>query len=377
MTNDIVLSVDDKIDEQLLQASELSSSSAASSSPITSSDRLVSYAIHEMGDSSQELLPAIPISADMPVYAAMKSGSNENKDGKLLQAPEQSSSSSQASSPVTSSDRYVSYAIHEMGDSSQERLPALPVVADMPVYAAAKGSTNDEQRAEPVHADSIVNINQAATKDDDLTELDATENLTSYSDDVLLQRLHASAPNRDEHLDASSTDEDVDEENFNEFEPQDLTNLHRIIDQITQPSSSLSGADDQAYQRYDVTTASSSNNSSASKPPTDDLYMIPGYPGLWRASGDAPSAPSLLANDADDEGQGSSDQKPSSTSRVKTRVRISRSWPGQCTSLSDWLSFCGDDFSSDVIPSLKLTVTIIVFSDVSPSSGVSDMKSRV
>ena len=323
MTNDIAPSADDKIDEQLLQASEVSSSSAASSSQITGSDRLVSYAIHEMGDSSQELLPALPITADMPVYAALKSGSNENKDGKLLQAPEKSSSSSPASSQVTSSDRYVSYAIHEMGDSSQERLPALPLVADMPVYEATKGSTNEEQRAEPVRADSIVNINQAATKDDDLTELDATENLTSFSDDVLLQRLNASAPNREEHLDASSTDEDVDEENFNEFEPQDLTNLHRIIDQITQPSSSLSGADDQAYHRYDVTTASSSNNSSASKPPTDDLYMIPGYPGLWRASGDAPSTPSPLANDADDEGQ-SIDQKPSSTVRVKTRVRIFR-----------------------------------------------------
>ncbi|CAF4336530.1 unnamed protein product, partial [Rotaria magnacalcarata] len=99
---------------------------------------------------------------------------------------------------------------------SQERLPSFPLVADMPVYEPGK-TTSDGNKDEQIQSELNANINKIITKDDDLTELDATENLT-YSDDVLLQKLHASAPNREKNLDASSTDEDVDDANFNELE---------------------------------------------------------------------------------------------------------------------------------------------------------------
>jgi hypothetical protein len=228
----------------------------------------------------------------------------------LPQAPEKSSSSTATtSSQVTSSDRYVSYAIHEMGDSSQDRLPALPIAADIPVYESIK-TNSDGNKEREILSEPIVNVNQMLTKDDDLTELDATENLT------------ASAPYRQEHLDASSTDEDVDDENFSEFEPHDTSNLHRIVDDIIHKKSSRNTEYGQAYQRYDVTATSSSNNSSSStKPQTDDVYMIPGYPGLWRPSADDDSTYSASANDADDESQ-EHDDKKQSVNTVKTRVSL-------------------------------------------------------
>jgi hypothetical protein len=219
------------------------------------------------------------------------------------------------SSPITSSDRYVSYDIHEMGDSSQERLPDFPLVADIPIYKSVK-TTSDENKEQEILSEPIVNVNQNITKDDDLTELDATENLTSYSDDNLLQKLNASAPNRQDNLDASSTDEDVDDENFNELDQHDTSNLHRIIEEITQQDNNLSGEYGQTYQRYDV----SNTSSTSTKPQTDDIYIIPGYPGLWRPSADDvddDNTRSSLANDADDE-----DEKKQSTSAVKTRVSL-------------------------------------------------------
>ena len=208
-----------------------------------------------------------------------------------------------------------------MGDSSQERLPALPLAADMPVYESAQSISN-ENKGEKVLSEPLANVNQGAGKDDDLTELDATENLTSYSDDILIQRLNASAPYGPQNFDAaSSTDEDVDEENFNAFDEHDVSHLHRIIDEVNQQSSSLSGADGQAYQRYDLITTSSHSNDSASRPTTDDLYVIPGYPGLWRPSTEEKSSHSPLANDADDESQGN-EPKQSSSTRTKTRVSL-------------------------------------------------------
>lgn len=229
--------------------------------------------------------------------------------------PEKSSSSTTTSSQVTSSDRYVSYAIHEMGSSSQDRLPALPIAADLPVYESIPTGTQNPQEAN-IQSELSINPNQGTAKDDDLTEFDATENLTSYSDDVLLQRLHASAPERAMHLDAaSSTDEDVDD-----FEEHDVSNLYRIVDEMTQRSSSLSGTDGQAFHRYDLITNSSASNESVSRPQTEDLYVIPGFPGLWRPSADDQSTHSALANDADDESQGN-DEPYSSNNRVKIRVR--------------------------------------------------------
>jgi hypothetical protein len=202
-----------------------------------------------------------------------------------------------------------------MGDSSQERLPAFPVAADIPIYQSIK-STSDENKDQQVISEPIVHTNLNVTKDDDLTELDATENLTSYSDDVLLQKLNASAPNRQENLDASSTDEDVDDENFNEMEHHDSSNLHRIADETSQQHSGLSGGYEQTYQRYDL----SSNSSTSTKPQTDDIYMIPGYPGLWKPSaddGDDESTHSAVTNDADDE-----DENKHSAGTVKTRVSL-------------------------------------------------------
>jgi hypothetical protein len=199
-----------------------------------------------------------------------------------------------------------------MGDSSQERLPAFPLAADIPIYEFVK-TTSDENKEQQILSEPIVNINQnLLTKDDDLTELDATENLTSYSDDILLQKLQTSIPHRKENLDASSTDEDVDDENFNEFDQHDTSNLQHIIEEITQQNNSLSGEDEQTYQRYDI----SSNSSISTKQQTDDIYIIPGYPGLWRPSADDDTH-SSLANDADDE-----DEKNPSATTVKTRVSL-------------------------------------------------------
>jgi hypothetical protein len=198
-----------------------------------------------------------------------------------------------------------------MGDSSQERLPSFPLAADIPIYQLINTTSDENQeQQQQVQSEPIVNANQNQTKDDDLTELDATENLTSYSDDVLIQKLQASAPHRQENLDASSTDEDVDDE----FEQSDVSNLHRIVEEASQNSPTFSGENGQTYQRYDL----SSTSSTSAKPNTDDIYIIPGYPGLWRPSADDlddDQTHSSFANDADDE-----DDKKQSTSAVKTRV---------------------------------------------------------
>jgi hypothetical protein len=212
-----------------------------------------------------------------------------NSPEQILQPPEKSSSSTTTSSQITSSDRYVSYAIHQMGDSSQERLPSFPIAADLP----------------------IVNIHQSIIKEDDSTEFDATENLTSNSDDVFPQKLYPSAANRQKNLDTSSTDDDVDDD---EFEQHDLTDIHRIIDKLTLPEQNLS-PNEEPYQRYDLATTPSSNDSSSSRQQADDIYLIPGYPGLWRPSADNDSSSLPIDYDADDERKGS----------TKTRVGYSYS----------------------------------------------------
>ncbi|CAF0795127.1 unnamed protein product [Rotaria sp. Silwood1] len=236
----------------------------------------------------------------------------EKVDIQTSQVPEKSSSSTTTtSSQITSSDRYVSYAIHEMGDSSQERLPAFPVAADIPIYKSVK-TTSDENKEQQKLSEPIVNINQNVTKDDDLTEFDATENLT-YSDDVLLQKLYTSAPTRLENLDASSTDEDADDANFNEYEHHDIPNLYRIMNEIIQQNDNLSQEYGQTYQRYDV----SSNSSTSTKLQSDDVYIIPGYAGLWRPSADDDDDNTHLplTNDEDD-------QQQSATTVVKTRTIV-------------------------------------------------------
>ncbi|CAF1588435.1 unnamed protein product, partial [Adineta ricciae] len=241
---------------------------------------------------------------------------NEQHEEQLPTAQEKSSSSGTTSSQITSSDRYVSYAIHEMGDSSQERLPSFPVAADIPVYQADK-KILDESKDQHILSEQIGNNNQGLAKDDDLTELDATENLTSYSDDVHKHKHHTRhSSNQQQKSDASSTDEDVDDENFSELEQSDISNLYRIIDEITRP-----GKHESTYRRYDL-----SNSSSVStKPQTDDIYIIPGYPGLWKPSADDDeSIHSGFTNDADDE-----DEKHQSASAIQTKTTVRTTNPTQ------------------------------------------------
>lgn len=145
-------------------------------------------------------------------------------------------SPSTSSSQIHHSDPYVSYAIHQLGDSSQERLPALPIVADLPVYKL------------PIPPRSSL------TREDDQTDCDATENFTSFTDDVLLQRLYHHIQRDRKQYDTSSTDEDIDNEH---------------------------------YQRYDLPRTLSyddSQRSSQQQQHSDDVYLIPGYPSLWQSS---------------------------------------------------------------------------------------------
>ncbi|CAF3622999.1 unnamed protein product [Rotaria sordida] len=255
------------------------------------------------------ILPASELVQIQTTQLPISTSFIEKVDTQTSQGPEKSSSST-TSSQVTSSDRYVSYAIHEMGDSSQERLPAFPVAADIPIYELVK-TPPDENKEQQKLSEPIVNINQNITKDDDLTELDATENL-NYSDDVLLQKLYTSAPNRQENLDASSTDEDVDDENFSEFEQHDISNLHRIVNEVIQHNDNLSQEYGPTFQRYDV----SSNSSTSTKLQSDDVYIIPGYAGLWKPSPDVnDSRHSPLTHDEDDKQQ-------SAITTVKTRTIV-------------------------------------------------------
>ena len=173
-----------------------------------------------------------------------------------------------------------------MGDSSQERLPSFPIAADIPVYKYIDG---EPPRKPPVSS--------ARLKEDDSTEFDATDNYTSHSDEILLQRLQIAAMKRQRNFDASSTDEDVDEE----LEQHDLTNLEEIIDKLAQPASTFS-INEEPYQHYELATTPSSNESSSSmKQPPEDIYYIPGYSGLWRPSEDDDREDMAVNYDADDE----------------------------------------------------------------------------
>ena len=178
-----------------------------------------------------------------------------------------------------------------MKDSSQERLPSLPIAADIPIY-----KTIDEQENNLLEPDIIVQ--QSILKEDDSTEFDATENLTTNSDDILLHKLHTTVRNRQKNIDASSTDDDVDDE----IEQHDLTDLERLIDKLAQPDENLN-TNEEDYQHYELATTPSSNDSSSSaRQQTDDIYFIPGYAGLWRPSVDNENVNnSSIDYDADDE----------------------------------------------------------------------------
>ncbi|CAF4335863.1 unnamed protein product, partial [Adineta steineri] len=101
--------------------------------------------IHALQGHSIVLPSASPIQLQSAANQSSFSNSiAEKTDDQFLQAPEKSSSSTTTtSSQITSSDRYVSYAIHEMGDSSQERLPQFPIAADIPFYELNKITTEE------------------------------------------------------------------------------------------------------------------------------------------------------------------------------------------------------------------------------------------
>ena len=176
-----------------------------------------------------------------------------------------------------------------MGDSSLERLPAFPLAADLPVYRSCEENASPKQFA-----------SSHQTKEEDSTEFDATDNLTSYSDESLIRRFQTSAANRPNNFDPSSTEDDVDEE----IEQHDLTDLGHIIDKLAEPNSSSISRHDESYQRYDQAVTLSSNDdssiSSARQRP-DDFYYIPGYSGLWRPFGNNENANASVDYDADDE----------------------------------------------------------------------------
>lgn len=104
-------------------------------------------------------------------------------------------------------------------------------------------------------------------KDEDPTELDATENLTSLSDEVFLQNDSNSeiSPRKTNWSSNSSTDDDVD--------PNDSTDLS--MKKLTS-----------SFQRYRFSQSESTNegSSSLSKEKPEEFYLIPGFPGLWRTS---------------------------------------------------------------------------------------------
>ncbi|CAF4751614.1 unnamed protein product, partial [Rotaria magnacalcarata] len=52
------------------------------------------------------------------------------------------------------------------------------------------------------------------------------------------------------------------------------------MDEMNQYHESVSQEFEQTYQRYDI----SNSSSTSTKPTTDDVYIIPGYSGLWRSS---------------------------------------------------------------------------------------------
>jgi hypothetical protein len=175
-----------------------------------------------------------------------------------------------------------------MGDSSLDSLPSFPLAADLPIY---------KNREENISPKPFISSQQ--TKEDDSTEFDATDNFTSYSDEILLQRLQTSAINRQKYFDASSTEDDMDDE----IEQHDLTDLEHIIDKLAQPSSSSVSRHEEPYHRYDQATTPSSNesSSSSSRQRPDDIYYIPGYSGLWRPFVDNEHANVSVDYDADDE----------------------------------------------------------------------------
>ena len=200
--------------------------------------------------------------------------------------PEKSSSTT-TSSQITSSDRYVSYAIHQMGDSSQDRLPSFPIAADVPVYKYIHGNSPPNPLTSSLQK-----------KEDDSTEFDASDNFNCHTDEILLQKLQLAAMKKQRNLDASSTDDDVDDE----LEQHDLTNLDEILDKLDQPMR-IVNIDEEPYHRYELATTPSSNgsSSSSSKRPMDDIYYIPGYSGLWRPSEGLNDENIPIDYDADDE----------------------------------------------------------------------------
>ena len=101
----------------------------------------------------------------------------------------ENSSDFTSSSHMKSSDRYISYTIHEMDDLSQECLRVISLMNDISRY----------NHNECVLLESSVIDNESITKDG-ATEFDAIDNLTSYPDDIHCRRSNRFNVNRSDCL---------------------------------------------------------------------------------------------------------------------------------------------------------------------------------
>jgi hypothetical protein len=187
-------------------------------------------------------------------------------------------------------------------------------------------SSIDEWTDEPKSSALILVPQVLLKRDDDLTEFDATENLASISDSFLFQPSNDVIQEQQNELDASTTDIDADDDDDDDnddddnlFERHDLINRRRPIDELTQTCNAYD-MDNEPYQRYDLAMATSSHDDSfetsltsslsSCRQRTDDIYLIPGYSGLWRPSTDNECNDTSMNYDADDE------QKLDKTTRV-------------------------------------------------------------
>ncbi|CAF1072145.1 unnamed protein product, partial [Didymodactylos carnosus] len=295
---------------------------------------------------------------------------------KILTESDRSTTTS--ASQITSSDRYLSYAIHELDNSSVERLDvAISVNADLPVFKSTNSDTsaqadlqvNEQNMSDVVQLPEIKqqqqqllfknNHHQQHQQHDveDATEFDATENIT-YSlnlDDENLASDRIKKLSKKQH--GSSTDEDADEDIMENVDideqsleqQQEHQNIYRIVQEVTNYSPN------DAYRRYDT----SSRDSSSAPVPTEDVFLIPGFPGLWRGPDDDDSMQreqSSFGNDADDERYSLEESSIRKKTTIKTKTIVRTADP------SKFQNLLGQD--NELHVPLKSTQNTIQISDV-------------
>ncbi|CAF3696841.1 unnamed protein product, partial [Didymodactylos carnosus] len=319
-----------------------------------SSSKVISYGIHDLSDAEYEKLSEMDIKKDLPalIYDQTTTVEQQPTEGQKITTDSDRSSTTTSASQITSSDRYVSYAIHELGDSSVEQLSAaIPINADLPIFKNTNSDTSAQADAQIKEQDvsDMVNLpvigqqQPAPSKNkhqhqhdmDDATEFDATENIT-YSpnvDDENLASDQIKKISKKQH--GSSTDEDADEdimENVDNSEQnlrqQGHENIYRIVREIA------SYSPDEAYRRYDT----SSRDSSSAPAQTDDVFLIPGFPGLWRGPDKDSSTQeeqSSFDDDADDEKYSMDDLRDDTRKKttIKTKTIVRTADPSKFQSL--------------------------------------------